>query len=161
VVSEAFDASKLTYWDFIVQPSAFWTRKLWLETRDVDIRYNFVLDWDWFIRASRITDFEYVPRFYSIYRLHPFHKTHQGRGARREEVVDVVRKYSSDYWIKLYEEIHRSYGAISGSDLSLKEDRAPRERSTPSWLTPQIKSMVEDPEHFWMVVSMLGIVVPE
>ena len=160
VVSEAFDSFKLTYWDFIIQPSTFWTRKLWLETKDINVRYNFVLDWEWFIRASRVTDFEYVPRFYSIYRLHPLHKTHSGETARREEVVDVVRKYSSDYWIRLYEEIHRSYDGISGSDLSLKANRAPRRRSNLSWLSPQIRSMVEDPEHFWMVVSMLGIVVP-
>jgi glycosyltransferase involved in cell wall biosynthesis len=160
VVSETFDAFKLTYWDFIIQPSAFWTRKLWLETRDIDIRYHYVLDWDWFIRASRITDFEYVPRFYSIYRLHPLHKTHQGGSARRDEVVDVVRKYSSDYWIKLYEAIHRSYDAISGPEPPLKARRARKRGVTPSWPPPELRSMVEDPEHFWMVVNMLGINIP-
>jgi glycosyltransferase involved in cell wall biosynthesis len=160
VVSEAYDAFKLTYWDFIIQPSTFWTRKLWVETRDIDIRYHYVLDWDWFIRASKIADFEYVPRFYSIYRLHPHHKTHQGGSARREEVVDVVRRYSSDYWVKLYEAMHRSYEALSGHDPSSKAKRARKRYPTPSWPPPEIKSMVEDPEHFWMVVNMLGIHVP-
>jgi glycosyltransferase involved in cell wall biosynthesis len=161
VLSEPFDADRLTYWDFIVQPSAFWTRKLWKDVGGIDIRYTYVLDWDWFIRASRAADFEYVPRFYSIYRLHPLHKTHQGGRARREEVVDVVRRYSSNYWIKLYEQLHQSYDLMADPESNVSPEETPKRRSVLSRFSPQIASLLEDPEHLWMALNMLGMHVSE
>ena len=48
-----FEAFTLTYCDFIQQPSAFWTRRLWECTGNLNTNYEYALDWDWFIRASR------------------------------------------------------------------------------------------------------------
>jgi glycosyltransferase involved in cell wall biosynthesis len=103
-----FEKFALTYNDFIVQPSAFWTRKLWQCAGELNTNYEYVLDWEWFIRASRIIQFEYVPRFYSVYRLHPLHKSRIGGAKRRKEVLDIVKKNSSKYWENLYIEVDKS-----------------------------------------------------
>jgi glycosyltransferase involved in cell wall biosynthesis len=110
--SEIFNASKLTYCDFVIQPSAFWTRNLWMEVGNIDVNYRYVLDWDWFVRATKFTSFEYVPRFYSLYRFHPSHKTGVGGIERRKEIMEVVVKYASDYWIDLYNEVQEKYDSI-------------------------------------------------
>lgn len=107
-----FDAFKLTYFDYIVQPSSFWTRKLWYKTGELNTTYNYVLDWEWFIRASRITQFEYVPKFYSVYRFHPFHKSSNGGAERRKEIFNVIKSYSSEYWINLYAEADNFYNTL-------------------------------------------------
>ena len=107
-----FDASKLTYFDYIVQPSTFWTRKLFQCVGDLNIRYNYALDWEWFIRASEVTEFEYVCKFYSVYRYHSLHKTSNGGLARRKEIVEIVEKYASDYWKRIYGEINKRYERI-------------------------------------------------
>ena len=106
-VPEGFVADRLTYFDYIVQPSSFWTRALWEAAGELNAEYNYVLDWDWFIRASRVARFEYEPGFLSIYRLHDQHKTGKGGDRRREEILEVVRTYSSPYWVDIYEEVFR------------------------------------------------------
>ena len=107
-----FEETVLTYNDFIVQPSAFWTRKLWQCTGELNTKYNYVLDWDWFIRASKVTKFEYISKFYSVYRYHPLHKSSTGGAARRKEILEIVEKYSSDYWINLYWDVENEYSKL-------------------------------------------------
>jgi glycosyltransferase involved in cell wall biosynthesis len=107
-----FDAFRLTYTDFIVQPSAFWTRSLWAAAGELDLAYRYALDWDWFIRASQFADFCYVSKFYSVYRIHPAHKTGTGAAARQKEILTVVQRYSSAYWNSLYTETLAYYPHI-------------------------------------------------
>lgn len=107
-----FDAFSLTYYAFVIQPSTFWTRELWKEAGNIDVRFNYVLDWEWFIRASKVTDFEPAPRFYSLYRFHSGHKTGQGGAERQQEIIEVVKKYSSDYWAKTFVEVQKHYNSI-------------------------------------------------
>lgn len=150
-----FEAFTLTYRDFIVQPSAFWTRKLWESTGNLDISYNYVLDWEWFLRASKITSFEYVPKFYSVYRYHPFHKTSSGGAERRKEIIEIVKKYSSKYWIDLYLEVEEAYDAIQEKLKILSKLKVPRKKLilTPVFF-PKIMSMVKKIEDFYTVLVM-------
>ena len=111
-IPTSFDASKLTYFDYIVQPSTFWTRKLFQKVGDLNDKYDYVLDWEWFIRASKIVEFEYIPKIYSVYRIHPSHKTGNGGAKRRKEITEVVEKYSSDYWSNVFREINTKYDDI-------------------------------------------------
>jgi len=45
-VAAVFNPSVLTYWDYIVQPSSFWSRELWLETGELNINYRYAFDWN-------------------------------------------------------------------------------------------------------------------
>lgn len=150
-----FEAFTLTYRDFIVQPSAFWTRKLWESTGNLDISYNYVLDWEWFLRASKITSFEYVPKFYSVYRYHPFHKTSSGGAERRKEIIEIVKNYSSKYWIDLYLEVEEAYDAIQEKLKILSKLKVPKKKLIlPPVFFPRIMSRVKKLEDFYTVLVM-------
>jgi glycosyltransferase involved in cell wall biosynthesis len=153
--AEAFDAMKLTYWDLVVQPSSFWTRTLWKVTGDINVVYNYVLDWDWFIRASKFTSFEYVPRFYSIYRFHPLHKTGRGGIERRKEICNIVGKYSSDYWIDLYSEVQEKYDRMVKILKILHALKIPRRNVIflPLFF-PRLRLKLKKIQDFYMVLNM-------
>jgi hypothetical protein len=51
-----FDAEQLTYHDYLAQPSTFWTKALWDQTGALNESYHYVLDWEWFLRASQLAD---------------------------------------------------------------------------------------------------------
>lgn len=147
---------RLTYEDFIVQPSSFWTRKLWQSVGELNIDYNYVLDWEWFIRASKIAEFEYVRRFYSVYRYHPGHKSSNGGIRRRKEILDVVTKYSSDYWINLYLECEKFYDKIKGRRELLNLVKIPRRHLLLPLLLPDFKIKFKNNSDLFTVLNMYG-----
>lgn len=156
-IAESFEAFKLTYTDFIVQPSTFWTRSLWLQTGELNTNYHYILDWDWFIRASKFTSFEYVRKFYSVYRFHPQHKSGNGGATRREEIIEVVSKYSSDYWKYLYQEIHNSYAAIEKQNELMVRLKIPRRHALIPLFFPKIMSRAKHKQDFLTALYMYGI----
>lgn len=156
-VAAPFETFLLTYYDFIVQPSAFWTRTLWQRTGELNTNYNYVLDWDWFLRASKVTEFEYVRKFYSVYRFHPLHKTGSGDADRRKEIIDIVSKYSSEYWKKLYGEINKNYEEIKKRNELMKLLKIPRRHECLPLLFPRILSMSKQKQDFQKVILMYGI----
>lgn len=104
----AFDADYLTCFDYIVQPGTCWTRRLWNMAGELDETYQYVMDWEWFIRASKVCRFirlegEYV----SIYRLHGAHKSGSGNDRRQAEILRVVETYANPQWIAAYHDIAR------------------------------------------------------
>jgi hypothetical protein len=153
--SAPFDPFILTYSDFIVQPSAFWTRKLWHSTGDINIDYNYVLDWEWFIRASKITKFQYVPRFYSVYRYHPLHKTSNGGIKRQKEIIDVVKKYSSTYWIDLYLQIEQQYESIQKRLTLLADLKIPKKHIVLPLFFPKLMTILKRQQDLYTVLAML------
>jgi glycosyltransferase involved in cell wall biosynthesis len=152
----SFDPIKLTYFDYIVQPSSFWTKKLWAKVGELDINYKYVLDWDWFIRASKIATFEYIPHFYSVCRFHPFHKTSNGGEERREEILDIVNKFASDYWKNLYIETDRYYNSITKTRNFLKSCKIPRAHLFIPFLFPPILYKMKNSQDFLDAWIMLG-----
>ena len=151
-----FDPLRLTYFDYIVQPSSFWTRKLWSSTGELDINYKYVLDWEWFIRASRIAKFEYVPRFYSICRFHPLHKTSLGGDERRKEILEVIKKFASDYWIELYAETENCYHPLTKTRNFLKSCKIPRAHLIVPFLFPKILYKMQKFQDFMEAWVMMG-----
>jgi len=88
--------------DFILQPSAFWTRETWRLAGEIDESYHYALDWDWFIRASRVGRFVRTDHIYSVYRHHEGHKTGAGGEKRAREVVRMIAQYNDDDWVRAY-----------------------------------------------------------
>ncbi len=104
-----FDPTVLKYSDYIVQPSSFWTRALWDEAGPLRDDLHYAFDWEWFLRAAVKGAFAYVPRFYSIYRQHPLHKSGQGSEARRKELLEIIDSNAPPYWGELYHELDRVF----------------------------------------------------
>ncbi len=151
-----FDPLKLTYFDYIVQPSSFWTKKLWAKAGELDINYQYVLDWDWFIRASKLATFEYIPNFYSICRIHPLHKTSNGGEERRKEIIDIVNKFASDYWKELYLQTDNCYNSITQTRKILKSWKIPRAHLVIPFLFPSILYKMKRIQDFIEAWIMLG-----
>ena len=107
-----FNAERLTYHDYLIQPSTFWTRALWEKTGELNERYHYVLDWDWFIRASQLCQFIPIPKYLSMYRMHPAHKSRTGENKRQDEILNIIDTYADKEWQDAYKTIYRQHRDI-------------------------------------------------
>ena len=88
-----FDRELLRRVDYILQPSAFWRRSLWKRVGPMSLKYNCVGDWEWFVRASEVAPFHYVPDCLSTTYILSDSKTSLGGWRRHREIADILRRY--------------------------------------------------------------------
>lgn len=91
-VVKAASTCDLRYVDYVIQPSAFWTKRLWDAVGELDRSLTYAFDWEWFIRAGRVADCRVIHRYLAAYRFHENHKTSTGQGARHNEILEVYRR---------------------------------------------------------------------
>ncbi len=152
--TRAFDPAVLTYLDYIIQPSSFWSRSLWQATGPLRTELQFAFDWEWFLRAAAKVPFTYVARFYSIYRQHPLHKSGQGSEARRKELLEIIDQNAPAYWRGLYHELARSYTSWQNWEEKLRAlNVRGRERLLP-FLFPQLRRRFRTRTDLAMALSM-------
>lgn len=78
--------------DYIIQPSSFWNRSTWDKVGAINEKYNFVFDWDWFIRSQKAgVQFIPIQEYLSLYRIHEAHKSGSGSNRRTLELSDIYR----------------------------------------------------------------------
>jgi len=95
--------------DYIIQPSSFWTRKVWEQVGELDETLDFGMDWDWFIRANRADiPFEATNRFLSINRFHSEKKSSLGGMRRVNELAKVYQRYHNDDIKNAYLQYHQN-----------------------------------------------------
>lgn len=92
-----FDRRLLLTFNFILQPAAFWRRRLWQETGGLDETYHWAMDWEWLIRATALTEPHFVPLEFARWRIQPAMKTASGGEPRRAEIAAISRRYSG-FW---------------------------------------------------------------
>ncbi|MCM0668645.1 glycosyltransferase family 2 protein [Flavobacterium tyrosinilyticum] len=104
-VEASFNSIPLELADTIIQPSSFWSRKIWLEMGILNIDFNFGFDWEWFLRAKQ-NNIPFYPlhKSISLYRIHEEHKSGAGGRKRQEELLRIYKLYNSRY-ANLYEHI--------------------------------------------------------
>jgi len=107
--------------DYIIQPSSFWTRELWLKAGVLDESLHFGFDWEWFIRAMKAGGaFRPVDRYLSAYRIHGEHKTSAGGDKRRVELASVYGRHAGAKYEQMFLRCRARRGvAISRKWLSL------------------------------------------
>ncbi len=89
----------------IYQPSSFWTRAVWEKTGPLNLDYHFVLDWDWFLRASAHSELIQLEAPLSVYRFHQAHKTGSGNPRRIEEICKYVEHAAGPAWGCAFREV--------------------------------------------------------
>lgn len=105
-VEMMFEKYNLTELDFIIQPSSFWTRKVWEQTGRLNEQSHYVFDWEWFLRA-KLTNALFTPKneVFSMYRIHANHKTGTGGEKRQKEIATIYENYTHNAalykWLKL------------------------------------------------------------
>jgi glycosyltransferase involved in cell wall biosynthesis len=99
---EPFRREALATSSLIYQPSAFWTRALWEKTGPLDETKHFVLDWDWWLRASLHGEFLTIADCLAVYRFHDQHKTGSGSARRTEEILAIVEREATPEWVAAF-----------------------------------------------------------
>jgi|TARA_B100000315_G_scaffold33373_1_gene28062 glycosyltransferase involved in cell wall biosynthesis len=102
-VGSKFHSFRLPFdYNYLIQPSTFWTRKLWDSTGPLNENYHYGFDWDWFLRAAKNCEFLQTQNILSIYRLHSNQKTYTGGEKRIKEVRRILTQNGfDDYRITL------------------------------------------------------------
>jgi glycosyltransferase involved in cell wall biosynthesis len=100
-----FDAEAMKARDRMFQAASFWTRALWEKAGELDERRHFVLDWEWFLRASRHCTFTTIDDFLAIYRFHDAHKSSSGDDRRTQEIIALVEEHGGPEWGAAYREV--------------------------------------------------------
>lgn len=100
--------------DFAIQPSSFWTKNAWQATGQLTVKYNFVFDWEWFIRATTCqVNFILTDKYLSVYRLHDAHKTGIGGKKRMLEINEIYRLYLGKDICNLHLYLYENLKAIN------------------------------------------------
>ncbi len=107
-----YDPEFLKIQDYIYQPSSFWTAALWRQCGALDETLSFGFDWDWYLRASKLTGFIQVAHVLSAYRMHSGHKSGSGGGKRRQELVEVARRHARPEQVAAYEFLTSRWDAV-------------------------------------------------
>jgi glycosyltransferase involved in cell wall biosynthesis len=88
-----YDASLFLTVNFILQPAAFWRRLLWEGAGPLEVSHHWAMDWEWLLRASRLTRPHYLPVELARWRVRPGIKTYRGGWERRAELAAISRRY--------------------------------------------------------------------
>jgi glycosyltransferase involved in cell wall biosynthesis len=100
-----FDAAAMRTRDRMFQAASFWTRALWQKTGELNESCHYVLDWEWFLRASQHCAFTTIEDFLAIYRFHAAHKSSSGDDRRTREITELVEQHAGPEWGAAYREI--------------------------------------------------------
>lgn len=60
---------------YIPQPAAFWRRDLWQKSGPLDTSFYFAMDYDLWVRFSKLAPVQYYPELWSSFRIHGEGKT--------------------------------------------------------------------------------------
>lgn len=102
-VGTSYNTIPLELADTIIQPSSFWSKKVWLQNGILADDFHFGFDWEWFLRAkSNNISFYPINKTISLYRIHDAHKTGMGGKKRQDELLKIYKIYGPNY-AALYE----------------------------------------------------------
>ncbi len=94
-VQKLHEKHQLKLWDYITQPSKFWTRKAWESVGELNETLHFTFDWEWFLRAQQAgVAFRKVAPYLSLYRFHSAHKSGTGGNTRMEEILGIYERFA-------------------------------------------------------------------
>jgi glycosyltransferase involved in cell wall biosynthesis len=95
---ERYSKFNLEMFDYIIQPSSFWTKATWLMLGPLREDIHFGFDWEWFLRAKK-NSVQFYPgsKAISVYRIHEQHKSGTGGKLRRQELLEIYKHYNSKY----------------------------------------------------------------
>jgi len=93
---EPFNPHRLLHYsDYIVQPAAFFRRSVFDAAGGLDPSLHWAMDYDFWLKASRLTQFAFLPRVLAHYRWLDSSKTSVGGDDRLTEVERVARRHGA------------------------------------------------------------------
>jgi glycosyltransferase involved in cell wall biosynthesis len=94
-VSGSVTFKKLSKSNPLLQPSIFFRKELLLDVGYLDIHFQYVMDYEFWVRIFKQYEIQttYLPAYLSSWRLHQDAKTSIGRQKIYDEIFEVVEKY--------------------------------------------------------------------
>jgi glycosyltransferase involved in cell wall biosynthesis len=94
-----FDLWRLIHvWDFILQQSTFWRRRLHDRIGYFNASLHFGLDWDYWIRAGKTGKVGYIPEYLGCLREYDSAKSFSGGFKRINELYGLTRAHTGKRW---------------------------------------------------------------
>jgi glycosyltransferase involved in cell wall biosynthesis len=84
----------------IPQQAAFWRADLWKQVGPLDPSYYFAMDYDLWVRLSKVSEIQYVPGVWAYFRLHGDSKTIRDDDRCWPEMVKIHRRDGGS-WISV------------------------------------------------------------
>ena len=101
--------------DYIIQPSSFWSKKIWEQAGPLNENLHYAFDWEWYLRAKgKKINFKPLTNVIALYRIHDSQKTGTGGFKRRSEIEKIYNRFSKPEIAILYKSM------ISDLDPSMK-----------------------------------------
>jgi glycosyltransferase involved in cell wall biosynthesis len=85
-------------WDFILQQSTFWRRRLHDRIGYFNESLHFGLDWDYWIRAGKAVKIGYMPEYLGCLREYDTAKSFAGGFRRIKELYGVTHAHTGKRW---------------------------------------------------------------
>jgi len=93
-ITKVKDVNDIFTYDYIIQPSTFWTRDAWEKIGPLREDLSYAFDWEWFIRGIKIgASLMPLNLPISLYRIHNSNKTANGGIIRHEEILNIYKLY--------------------------------------------------------------------
>lgn len=103
--TDTFSTENLLRHCMICQPTVFFNRRLVEQMGELDDRYQMALDYELWLRFSRITPFLYIPDYIATSRMYPENKTSKYRMRSIKESMKACRHHynrASMPWCRQY-----------------------------------------------------------
>jgi glycosyltransferase involved in cell wall biosynthesis len=110
-----WDRERLLVDCYLTQPSTFWNRALWEKTGEINDKLHFIMDWEYWVRASRHCAFEPLDEPLSVYRFHPAHKTSGRNRPRCAEVVALIEGHAPPEWAAAFRDVNEHLDSLVAS----------------------------------------------
>jgi len=91
--TEPFSMARLEETCFICQPTVFLRRELVERVGYLDESLRYCMDYDLWIRAARVSEFAFTPRYLAVTRFHAETKTLGQRIPAHAEIMTMVRRH--------------------------------------------------------------------
>ena len=112
----SYSAKALHYHLRIPQETTFFRNKYWLEAGGVDEELEYCMDYDFFFKLSKLTQFYHIPFVLGAYRKHPSSKTvvysKRLKKSGKEETAKVYFRHHSKNRSKTAKRFYRKFNKL-------------------------------------------------
>jgi glycosyltransferase involved in cell wall biosynthesis len=97
-VVSSYDNFKIEEHDFMLHPSAFYTKKALNIMPPMNIENKYCPDWEFFINAKKNgVEFKPTNQYYSMFRLHELHTSGMDNPKRYEQYLKIYKEYNPSF----------------------------------------------------------------
>ncbi len=92
--------------NYIIQPSTFWTRKVWCSAGPLDTQLHYSMDYDFFMKVFQISKPVILIQTLSAFRIHPSAKGNTQYVRQFDQDLQVLKKYCDNQVIITAHRLH-------------------------------------------------------